>query len=227
MLEAQRIRVVVVDDHEMFADALVAALAMEPDVEVIGRAGSAAEAAERLAGIPEVDVVLMDHRLPDGAGTELAGTVRRLHPEARILLVTAATDETVLDIALRAGCAGYVSKNEPLSELVAALRAVHAGATAISPQMLDGLLERRRGPAAREQALTLREIDVLQRLARGEAAAQICAELNISANTMRNHTQRALAKLGAHSRLEAVTIALREGIVDLGRDLPQVADSSS
>jgi DNA-binding NarL/FixJ family response regulator len=215
MSATRPIRAVVVDDHEMFADALVAALSAEPGIGVAGRAASAAEARDLLARTDDIDIVLMDYRLPDGLGTDLAADVHRRHPLARILLVSALTDDSVLETALRAGCAGYVSKSEPLAQLIAAVRAVHAGATAISPLLLAELMDRRhRDPGGRAQ-LTDRELAVLKLLAQGDTPPEISAALGISANTLRNHAQRAIVKLGAHSRLEAVTIAVRAGLIDL------------
>jgi DNA-binding NarL/FixJ family response regulator len=208
------IRVAIVDDHAMVAEALVATLNGEPDIDVVGRASSVLEAIQLLDEIARIDVLLMDHHLPDGSGIAASVDILARQPAIRIILLTTTNDEAILDEALRAGCAGYVSKAEQLAQLVTAVRAAHAGAKAISPLMLAHMMNRR-GVRNRLDDLTPRERSILVCLAEGLPSGEISSRLNISGNTLRNHTQNILTKLNAHSRLEAVAVALRDGIISI------------
>ena len=207
------IRVFVVDDHRMFRQAVAAALDEETDMEVVDSVGTLADARHRLE-VTDVDVILLDQRLPDGQGTHAAAELRALRPGARVVLVTAAAESSVLSEALAAGCAGFVTKGDSIEELAAAVRAAATGATSVSPGMLgrltgaDGRLE-----SSLLEPLTPRETAVLLCLADGLANEEISRRLFISIHTLRNHIQSIIGKLGAHSKLEAVSIAIREGLI--------------
>ena len=204
------IRVLVVDDHRMFAEALASTLAEQPDIEVARIAGNGAEAAQAMSEL-EVDVVLLDHRMPDATGLQVAPDLVRDHPTVRIVMLSAETGDALLTAALKAGCVGYVNKMDSLDQLVAAVRAAHAGTTAISPSMLAKLTGGEVRP--RGQDLTPRELQVLAMLAEGMSNSAIAGSLSVSTNTVRNHVQSVIEKLGAHSKLEAVTEAIRQGLV--------------
>ncbi len=206
------IRVLVVDDHRMFRQAVAAALDEEADVEVVESVGSLADARRSLE-TTDVDVILLDQRLPDGQGTHAAAELRALRPRARVVLVTAAAEASVLSEALAAGCVGFVTKGDSIEELAAAVRAAATGATAVSP----GMLGRLTGPDPRGESLaeplTQRETAVLLFLADGLSNEEISRRLFISIHTLRNHIQSIIGKLGAHSKLEAVSVAIREGLI--------------
>jgi diguanylate cyclase (GGDEF)-like protein/PAS domain S-box-containing protein len=207
------IRVLLVDDHMMFSQAVAAALNEEADIRVVDCVGSLADARSHLEAT-EVDVILLDQRLPDGQGTHAAAELRAIRPGARVVLVTAAVDPPVLSEALAAGCAGFVNKGDSIDELATAVRSAASGATSGSPRML-GRLTGTDGYAAgySGEPLTHRETAVLLFLADGLSSQEISERLFISINTLRNHIQNIISKLGAHSKLEAVSTAIREGLI--------------
>jgi DNA-binding NarL/FixJ family response regulator len=210
------IRVLVVDDHEMVAESMRRLLEDEDDIVVTGIARSAAEAKAAAWAVPP-DVVLMDFGLPDEDGITAAAAIRSRLPQTRVLIWTGGNEDVAV-AALEAGCDGYFEKSEPSEKLVTAIRAVHRGETAISSDELARLLSRLR-PSHRDVGddLTARELDVLRLLAEGTGNKEIAQQLSISLNTVRNHVQSILTKLGAHSKLEAVMIAARAGIVPTER----------
>lgn len=212
---AARIRVLLVDDHVMFTESLSRILASESDIEVVGAVTTASDALRGVA-THRPDVVLMDFELPDGTGTTAAALVKRDFPETAVVMLTAHIDEQVLLDAIEAGCSGYVTKDEAVREVVAAVRAAHAGEALISPQMLARLLPRLRRAsqlAGRANDLTTRELEVLRLLAQGLTNQEIADRLMITLNTARNHVQATISKMEAHSKLEAVASAVRSGII--------------
>jgi DNA-binding NarL/FixJ family response regulator len=210
---APRVRLVIVDDHQIIATSLTATLESEPDLEVAGVAHDVAGAVRILAEV-RPDVVLLDHRLPDGDGVTSLGRLRQASPDTRFVVLTASTAEQVLVSAIEAGAAGFVSKTRSLAELTAAVRAAAAGEAVISPELLARLLPRMRaGGGTSSTRLTQREIEVLELMARGLSNAAIAEELVVSVHTVRNHVANLSLKLDAHSKLEAVSRALREGII--------------
>ena len=212
-------RVLIVDDHAMFASSLSLALAMEPDLEVVGVSTTLAAARRALATLSP-DVVLLDHRLPDGRGVEAIGELRQINPDAQLVVLTASLEESLAVAATEAGAAGFLVKTSTVEELVAAVRAAAAGEMLISPSVLGRLLERLRGGGRPQPAspLTEREQEILGLIAEGLSNQAIADRLVLSVNTVRNHVANVLAKLDAHSKLEALSIALREGYLDPPRD---------
>lgn len=213
-MEAEPVRVLIVDDHEVLAASLAQALDIEPDLHVVGRAGSLERAA---ALIPDVrpDVLLLDHRLPDGDGVAAIPRLRALRPSMAVVVLTASAAEHVMVAAIEAGVAGFVSKTRGLGELTAAVRAAAAGEAVVSPEMLSRLLPRlqRARPGAARASLTEREREVLDLVAEGLTNAAIADRLTVSVHTVRNHVANLSAKLGASSKLEALAIAVREGLL--------------
>ena len=210
----RRVRELVVDDHRMFAQSLVRILSDEPDIEVVGLAASAEEAAQALAEHP-ADVVLLDYELPDTSGVSGITRLHEVQPDARLLMLTGFDDADVLAAAIGAGCCGFITKDKATDQLLGAVRAAGAGEAVISTAMLAQLLPKlRRDDEGRDPAaLTSREHDVLELLAEGLSTEAMAERLFLSRNTVRNHVQRVMAKLDAHSRLEAVAIAVRRGLV--------------
>jgi DNA-binding NarL/FixJ family response regulator len=204
--------VFIIDDHKMFTQAVAAALTEEPDMEVVGTVDTLTDARRELEKV-EVDVILLDQRLPDGQGTHAAAELRAIRPGAKVVLVTAAMDPSVLNEALAAGCAGFVTKGDSIDALSAAVRAAASGATPVSPAMLNRLMSGDPNAANLTEPLTPRETAVLLFLADGMSNEEISKRLFISIHTLRNHIQSIISKLGAHSKLEAVSIAIREGLI--------------
>lgn len=213
--ESTPIRVLIVDDHEILSDSLSRVLDDEPDMVAVGVAQTLAQARGRVASSAP-DVLLLDRRLPDGDGVAAIGELRDLRPSMSVVVLTASASDDVLVRAIEAGAAGFVSKTRGLREVTAAVRAAAAGEAVISPEMLSRLLPKlRRGPGP-EPELTRREQEVLEMLARGLSNAAIAAELHVSVHTVRNHIANLSAKLGAHSKLEVLSIAVRRGLVAAG-----------
>lgn len=204
----------VVDDHRMFTTSLAHALQAEPDLVVVGQATSIDEA-RRLVASTAPDVVLLDHRLPDGDGVAAIGELRAIRGTAQIVVLTATTSDRVLVAAMEAGAAGFIAKTQRLDDVLAGVRAAAQGESVVSAKLLTRLLPRlqRRGIGG-GAALTERERDILDLLARGLPNADIAEQLTISVNTVRNHVANVSAKLGAHSKLEVLAIAVRDGLVD-------------
>lgn len=212
-MDGEQIKVMVVDDHKMVAQALTRAVDDEQDMKVVAAATSMEEAVAT-ARLHMPDVVLMDYELPDGNGVETATRIRAERPETKVVMVTSYTDDSVLVAAIEAGCSGYVTKHKAVEEVVNAVRAAHAGEALISPSMLARLLPKLR-PNKRGVGsdLTERELEVLKMLAEGKSNQVIADTLVISVHTVRHHVQNVITKLNAHSKLEAVAAAAREGII--------------
>ena len=211
---ADPIRVLVVDDHAMVAESMRRVLNAEPDIAVVAAVGTG-EAAVAEVGRQRVAVVLLDYQLPDADGIEVTMRLHAIDPDVAVLMVTGGASESTLARALEAGCVGFLSKGRALDELVAAVRAAARGEAVIDPGTLSRLLPKlRREPAAMVPSLTAREMEVLGLLAEGLASRAIAAQLVVSHHTARNHVRNLLAKLGAHSQLEAVALATRAGLLD-------------
>jgi DNA-binding NarL/FixJ family response regulator len=216
--DGKRIRVLFVEDHQLLADALSAMLSREPDMEVVGIAGSVAEAKQMSR--ERLDVVLMDYRLPDGTGAEATRAIKARWPAARVVMVTALTDdETVLE-SIQAGADGYITKDRAAEDVVQAVRAAHAGETLLPRSVIVEIA--RRVAAARDRGderqivepLTPRELEVLRALTEGLSTPEICDQLIIAPNTLRTHVPTSVGKLRVHSKLEAVAFALRHRLVE-------------
>jgi two-component system, NarL family, nitrate/nitrite response regulator NarL len=206
------IRVLIVEDHRMFSQALSAALDEADDIAVTSAVSTAA-AGIQAAAETNPDVVLMDYRLPDGNGVEAARRIKETQPGVRIVMLTASSDDNILRQAIEAGCAGYLTKDHTLEELILAVRAAHNGEAVISPAMLSRLVARGADRTSPGSDLTARESEVLRLLAQGLPNPAIAATLGIRVATVRNHVQSVIEKLQAHSKLEAVAVALRRGLI--------------
>jgi DNA-binding NarL/FixJ family response regulator len=210
---ARPIRVLLVDDHQIFGSSLAFVLDNEPDLRTVGVAGTVADAVSMTAS-NRPDVVLLDQRLPDGTGVEAIGPLLEANPDVQIVMLTASTSDQVLVSAMEAGASGFIDKSRSLGEVTAAVRSAAAGESLITPRLLARLLPRlRRTEGAGHSDLTEREREVLGLLAEGMSNAEIAARLVVSVHTVRNHVANLSAKLGAHSKLEALAIAVRRGLV--------------
>ena len=207
------VRVLIVEDHEVLSTSLAMVLDAQPDLLTVGKAGTLAEA-RRAVVETAPDVVLLDHQLPDGDGVASIEELRSLRDGIAFVVLTASTSDSVLVAAVQAGASGFVSKTRGVVEVTTAVRAAAAGEAVISPEMLMRLLPRFRG-AATEPSLKLtdREQEVLELLAEGLSNAAIGERLVVSVHTVRNHVANLANKLGAHSRLEVLSIAMRTGLL--------------
>jgi DNA-binding NarL/FixJ family response regulator len=220
------IRTMIVDDHALFRRGLEMVLAAEPDIELVSEASDGAEAVEK-AGETLPDIVLMDIRMPRSSGIEACRALKDVVPSAKIVMLTISDEEADLFEAIRAGASGYLLKDIPLDEVADTVRAVDGGQSLINPSMAGKLLTEFATLARREAAseppeqvpapkLTDREMQVLKLIARGMNNRDIAKELFISENTVKNHVRNILEKLQIHSRMEAVMVAVREKLIELG-----------
>jgi len=206
------VRVVLVEDHLMVLDAMRDALSRRDEIEVSGSARSHREAIELLA-MRTADVLVTDLNLGDGRGTDLVAHASRAHPPIPVLLITGIDDKKGIEAALASGCAGFVSKTQGFGQLVDAVLAVASGAAVFPASLLSQTL-RADGPPD-DPGLSARELEILQLLAEAKSVPEIAGTLHLSVHTVRNHVKQVLAKLGAHSQLEAVVLGARRGMVDI------------
>jgi DNA-binding NarL/FixJ family response regulator len=210
----EAIRVLLVDDHQMFAESLARLLLDEGDIDVLGVATSGAAALSMAASLAP-RVVLVDYQIPDQNGVSIAAELKRRDPETMVVMLTGSTDDRVLVAAIDAGCSGFLTKDRAAGEVAETVRVAAAGEAVISPALLARLLPRlNRTHRTLGSDLTDREIEILTLLAAGTPNKTIAGQLHLSLNTVRNYIQSILTKLNAHSKLEAVSTAVREGIVD-------------
>ena len=213
------IRILIVDDHVLFREGLAAVIRGESDIEVVGFAGSVKEAVET-AHTVKPDIILMDFAMPDGTGAEATQRILKEHPECRIIFLTMSDENEDLFAAIRSGAKGYILKDIHPSKLVAALRSVYRGESAISRSMTLRLMEelarsdvptRPRDPKLAK--LTPRELDVLRDLAQGMTNQETANHLFLSENTVKYHVHSILEKLELPGRREASQFAREHGIV--------------
>ncbi|HEX8135661.1 MAG TPA: response regulator transcription factor [Actinomycetes bacterium] len=206
------IRLLVADDHPVVRDGLRAMLATQPDMELVGEAATGTEAvAHALALRP--DVVLMDLQLPKLDGPAAITALRQQAPEVRVLVLTTYGTDADITRAVDAGATGYLLKDAPREQLFGAIRAAAKGESVLSPSVATRVLGRMRAPA--EEALSPRELEILQAVARGLSNKQIGRQLYVSEATVKTHLLRIFGKLGVDDRTAAVTVALERGIIRL------------
>jgi DNA-binding NarL/FixJ family response regulator len=212
------VRVLVVDDHDLFRAGLASLLAIQPDIEVVAQA-SGGRMGVRLAHELRPDVVLMDLRMPDLEGPAATREILERNPGARVLVLTVATDDSDVETALEAGACGFIAKDTPVGSVATAVRAAAQGVAWLSPRAAELVLGRVRQRSAdpevdggAEDQLSARELDVLRLIARGLENADIAETLAISPRTAKNHVSNILAKLGLQSRVQAAIYAVRRGL---------------
>jgi NarL family two-component system response regulator LiaR len=213
--EGVPISVLVIDDHQMVAESILRMLGHEGDMNVVGVA-TTATAGLVLARDHQPDVVIMDYDLPDLDGVSAARLVRHCSPATNVVMLTGGGGEEMLAAAIEAGCTGYLDKTRAFEELTNAVRLAAAGEIVLPRGQLARLLPRliRGTPAAPVLGdLTTREREVLGLIAEGLANKAIAVRLGLRLNTVRNHVQNVLVKLDAHSKLAAVAIASRHGLL--------------
>ena len=216
-------RVLLVDDHEIVRLGLMTLIDDQPDMKVVGEAGTAAEAV-RLVERLDPHVVLMDVRLPGEGGIEATGTITTRFPNTRVVMLTSFADEDLVIRAIRAGAVGYVLKQVGNEELIRAIRAAARGEALLDPSTTVRLLSRvreaeRKADSNAFRDLSERELDVLAEVARGKTNAQIGSTLNLSEKTVRNYVSTILSKMNLSNRIELATYAIEHHLFDrLRRD---------
>ena len=203
------IRVLTADDHPIVRDGLNAVINDQPDMEVVAEAANGKEAVE-LARQHRPDVMLIDLRMPQMNGVEAINTIRAEWPQARVIILTTYDGDEDIYRALQAGAQAYLLKGMPRTELLDTIRAVHAGHKRLPPEIAAKLAER-----ISASELTERELDVLKLIVKGNSNRAIGERLAITEGTVKAHVNSVLGKLGVNDRTQAVTEAMRRGIVHL------------
>lgn len=212
------IRLLVVDDHDLFRRAMVTYLGSQDGVDIVGEA-SGGRAGVRLACDLSPDVVLLDLRMPDMDGTECARAILKARPHTRIVALTVADRDEDIGAMLQAGACAFLVKDSPIEDVVAAVRAAATGAAWLSPRAAEAVLTRIRRAEVEPESdvsqavpLSTREIEVLRLIVRGLENAQIAEALGISPRTAKNHVSSILTKLGVPNRIQAAVYAVRHDL---------------
>lgn len=204
-----RIRLLVVDDHAVVREGVAAIVAAEPDIVVVGEAANGAEGEAAFHRL-RPDITLMDLQMPTKGGVEAIGDIRAKAPTARIIVLTTYDGDVQAMRALKAGASGYLLKTSLRKELIDTIRAVHAGRRYVLPQVAQEIALR-----AAEEGLTTREVSILELVAAGKANKTIAWELSVSEDTVKSHLRTIYGKLNVGDRTQAVTVALKRGIIEL------------
>jgi DNA-binding NarL/FixJ family response regulator len=214
-MAGDRLRVVVIDDHELFRGGMVQLLE-ERGIEVLGEAGLAADGIRQVCDL-NPDVVLMDLTMPGMSGIEATHRLSAVAPLVRVLVLTVAADQQSVTDALLAGACGYLVKDAPIDQIIEGIKAAARGESSISPRIASQLVQRLREPAELEPGLggaelTPRELQVLELIARGVDNPGIARALYLSQHTVKNHVSSILVKLQVENRIQAAVRAVRGGL---------------
>lgn len=215
VMSAGENQIIILDDHVMVATALADVLQTNHGIRVVGTTRDVAGALA-LLDLHRVDLVVLDLRLADGQDATLAiPQILQRSPATRVLVLSAYSDDWSVARAVEAGCHGYLVKDQSIGDLVAAIDALLRGEAVFGPSVLHRVLKLLRPGPSSPETLTPRETEVLQRLADGMPTDQIAADLFVSVNTVRNHIHNVIRKLNVHSRLEAVSTGIRNGLIQV------------
>ena len=207
----ERLRVVLVDDHEVVRAGIKAMLDAEDDIEVVGEAGTAADGIKKV-GYDQPDVAVLDVRLPDASGIEACRDILDRFPDVKVLMLTSFADEQALMSAILAGASGYVLKRVKGSDLVENIRRVGRGESLLDPEMTDKLFRRlREGPRTDPLLAKLsdQELEIVGHIAEGKTNRQIAADMFLAEKTVKNYVSNLLAKMGMSRRSEAAAYVAR------------------
>jgi two-component system response regulator DevR len=211
MPESPKVRVYLLDDHEIVRQGIRTFLEAAGDIEVVGESGSAVDAANRIPAL-KPDVAVLDARLPDGSGIEVCRTVRSVDPSINALILTSYDDDEALFSAIMAGASGYVLKEIKSSDLLSAIRHVASGQSLIDPALTARVLERVRNPVTKPPELaelTDQEMQLLEYIAEGMTNRQIGERMYLAEKTVKNYVSSVLSKLGVERRTQAAVLAAR------------------
>jgi len=207
--DLKSIRILTVDDHPVVRNGIAGLVQDQPDMLLVGEASNGREAIQQFRA-HQPDVTLMDLQMPEMSGVDAIIEIRDQFPRARIIVLTTYTGDVQVVRALKAGAQGYLIKNLLHKELLDAIRRVHSGKKIFTPELSCEVASH-----AADDSLTPAEISVLRLIAEGNANKQIAAQLSISEETVKSRVKNILSKLGANDRTQAVTIALKRGIIEL------------
>jgi DNA-binding NarL/FixJ family response regulator len=203
------IRILTVDDHVLLREGVAAVIEGQADMRLVGEATNGREAVQSFREL-RPDVTLMDLKMSDGGGIEALSAIRREFPTAKVIVLTTYAGDVQALTAIRAGAAGYLLKSMLRKEMLDTIRVVHSGKRRIPPEIAAEIAEH-----AADDALTAREIEILQHVARGWSNKLIASALDITEGTVKAHMKSILPKLDARDRTHAVVIALKRGILDV------------
>jgi DNA-binding NarL/FixJ family response regulator len=209
MKDTGKIRVFCVDDHPIVRDGIAAIINLQPDMVLAGAAATGGEALERFFEL-RPDVALVDLQLPDMSGFDLIKKIKDKSPNARVIVLSSHEGDVDIQRALEAGAQGYVVKGIVREELLESIRSVHAGKRRLPAAVAQKLAEH-----MSDEAISPRELEVLSLMAAGKRNKEISSELSIAEDTVKMHVRNILSKLQVNDRTEAVTVALRRGIIHL------------
>lgn len=209
-----KIRVVVVDDHPVVRDGISTMLDLSDDIEMVGQARDGLDAVNVVARL-KPDVVLMDLQMPNMDGVKATRKIRERTPDTEIIILTSYDNEAYLFDAIRAGARGFLLKDVTRQDLWAAIRAANRGESLLQPSVAAKLMGRVSRDEEHPESLTDRELEVLKLMAQGMRNKEIGKELNIAERTVKAHVTNIIQKLGVTTRVEAVTTALRDGLIYL------------
>ena len=213
----ESIKILIADDHPVVREGVIAMLSREVDFDVVGEAKDGVEAVKKTKELSP-DVVLIDLRMPEMDGVEAMRQIKSVMPEVKFIILTTYSDDEYIFSGIEAGARAYLLKDAPREDLFKAIRAVYRGESLIQPVVASKLLDRfselsRRTPSGEE--LSGRELEILSLMAKGAANKEISAQLNIAQSTVKTHITNIFQKLGVNDRTEAVTQALKKGIIRL------------
>lgn len=216
-MPTNKIRVLIVDDHDLLRSGLVVFFETTDDLELVGEGRNGMEAVH-LCGSLHPDVVLMDLVMPEGDGVSAIRLIRQQYPHIRIIALTSFGTGEMVQAALQAGAISYLLKNVSTDKLAKAIRAAYAGESVLSQEATQALVNAAHRPPSVTYELTLREIEVLRAMVKGQTNVEIADNLSISISTVKKHVHNILDKLGTTNRTEAVALALEHKLVDKGRE---------
>ncbi len=215
-----RIRILVTDDHTLFRQGIKTLLSAESDIDIVGEAANGSEAVDKIAEL-RPDLVLMDIGMPGLSSFEATRQIKKIRPDTKILFLTMYDDEDYLVQCMEVGASGYVLKDSPAQQLLAAIRDVYRGGSYLSPRMLSQLVDdfRSRIKSAHRQprfaTLTAREKEILKLLAEGESVKEIASGLNLSVKTVEAHKFNLMRKLDIHNKAHLVQYAIQKKIIKI------------